>query len=174
MGDSSTARKMVVSQVILLLLAMTMTFSLALEHQGTAIYHVCSVITKFVCIIFLVIVLDPSLSVSRPVLVCPGSMPVFVCNTTEGSLLWETIISSTISTFIYDENLGRQSPKILGNFTLYRDGVAVDMTTSTATAVNSTAVLTDPVQLSHDSVTLRCSEDSDLNKFNEAVLSVGK
>ena len=97
---------------------------------------------------------------------------MFVCNTTEGGLLWET--SSAISNFIYDENLDRQSPIILGNFTLYRDGVAVNMVTTLATAVNSTAVLTDPVQLSHDGVTLRCSEDSDLNKFSEAVLSVGK
>ena len=119
------------------------------------------------------IVLNPSLSESHAVMVCPGSMPVFVCNTTEGGLLWETA-SSAISNFIYDENLDRQSPIILGNFTLYRNGVAVDMTTHLATAVNSTAVLTDPVQLSHDGVTLRCSEDSDLTRYNEAVLSVGK
>ena len=121
---------------------------------------------------YVVIVLDPSLSVSRPVLVCPGTMPKFVCNTTEGGLLWET--SSTSSNFIYDHNLNRDSPRILGNFTLHRDGVAVDMTTNLATAVNSTAVLTDPVQLSHDGVTLRCSENTDLDKFSEAVLSVGK
>ena len=124
------------------------------------------------CTIHVVIVLDPSLSVSRPVLVCPGTMPVFVCNTTEGSLLWET--SSTSANNLYDENLNRQSPRTLGNFTLHRDGVAVDMTTNLATAVNSTAVLTDPVQLSHDGVTLRCFEDSDPSKFNEAVLNVGK
>ena len=103
---------------------------------------------------YLAYVLDPSPSKSRnDVLVCLGSMPVFVCNTTEGSLLWETIISSTISNFLYDDNLSRQSPKILGNYTIYRNGVAVDMTASMATAVNSTAVLTDPVQLSHDGVT---------------------
>ena len=120
--------------------------------------------------------LNPSLSgtiASRPVLVCPGSMPVFVCNTTEGGLLWETNSTNTNNNFIYNEK-DKTSPRILGNFTIYRDGVAVNMTTSTATAVNSTAVLTDPVQLSHDGVTLRCYEDSDLTKYSEAVLSVGK
>ena len=120
---------------------------------------------------FCVVILDPSESNSRSVPVCLGSMPVFVCKTTEGSLLWES--SSTSSNCIYDENLSRQSPKILGDFTLYRDGVAVDMATNFATAVNSTAVLTDPVQLSHDGVTLRCSENIDPNnKFSEAILSV--
>ena len=99
---------------------------------------------------------------------------MFVCNTTEGSLLWETIISSTILNFLYDDNLSRQSPKSLGNYTIYRNGVAVDMTTSMATAVNSTAVLTDPVQLSHDGVTLKCYENTDLDQYSEAVLSVGK
>ena len=124
--------------------------------------------------IMIVIVLEPSRSKIRPVPVCPGSMPVFVCNTTEGGLLWET--SSAISNFIYDENLDRLSPRTLGNFTLYRDGVAVNMNTNLATAVNSTAVLTDPVQLSHDGVTLRCSENSlNVTKYySEAVLSVGK
>ena len=50
----------------------------------------------------------------------------------------------------------------------------MDMTTSMATAVNSTAVLTDPVQLSHDGVTLKCYENTDLDQYSEAVLSVGK
>ena len=49
------------------------------------------------------------------------------------------------------------SPVTLGNFTLSRDG-------ANATAVNSTAVLTDPVQLSHDGVTLKCTE-----KFPESL-----
>ena len=117
-------------------------------------------------------ILDPSKSNSRSVPVCIDSTTVvFVCKTTEGSLLWES--SSTSSNCIYDEDLSRLSPKILGVFTLYRDGVAVDMTTTFATAVNSTAVLTDPVQLSHDGVRLRCSENKDPNnKFSEAVLSV--
>ena len=105
-------------------------------------------------------------------LVCLESMPVFVCNTTEGSLLWDT--NSTSANCVYDENLNRQSPKILGVFTLYRDRVAVNMATMSATAVNSTAVLTDPVQLSHDGVTLRCYENSDLTKYSETVLNVGK
>ena len=117
-------------------------------------------------------ILDPSKSVSRFVLVCLGSTPVFVCNTTEGGLLWET--SSALANYLYDENLSRQSPRTLGVFTLYRDGVAVNMATNLAAAVNSTAVLTDPVQLSHDGVTLRCYEDADLTKYSEAVLSVGK
>ena len=145
-------------------------------RSGTPRYsnHVCSVIIMEHLYVYnhIVIKLDPSLSVSRPVLICPGSMPVFECNTTEGSLLWET--SSTSGNNLYDDNLNRPSPKILGNFTLYRDGVAVNMTTNLATAVNSTAVLTDPVQLSHNNVTLRCSEDSNLTKYNEVVLSVGK
>ena len=117
-------------------------------------------------------ILDPSESNSRSVPVCIDSTTVvFVCNTTEGSLLWGT--SSTSSNCIYDEDLSRQSPKILGDFTLHRDGVAVDMTTNLATAVNSTAVLTDPVQLSHDGVTLTCAENKDpINKFSKAVLSV--
>ena len=98
---------------------------------------------------------------------------MFVCNTTKGSLLWAT--SSTSSNFIYDANDKRQSPRALGNFTLCRDGVNVDMNTMLATAVNSTAKLTVPVQLSHDGVTLRCSEDSNPNKYyDEVVLSVGK
>ena len=118
------------------------------------------------------IVLNPSLSESHTVLVCLESMPVFVCNTTEGSLLWET--NSTSANCVYDANLNRQSPKSLGVFTLYRDRVAVNMATMSATAVNSTAVLTDPVQLSHDGVTLRCYENSDLTKYSETVLNVGK
>ena len=75
-----------------------------------------------------VIVLNPSLSESHTVLVCLESMPVFVCNTTEGSLLWDT--NSTSANCVYDENLNRQSPKILGVFTLYRDRVAVNMATN--------------------------------------------
>ena len=116
--------------------------------------------------------LDPSLSENRPVLVCLGSMPVFVCNTTEGALLWET--SSTLANCIYDSNLNRQSPKILGIFTLYRDEVSIDMNTNSSTAVNSRAILTNPVQLSHDGVTLKCYENTDLSKFSEVVLNVGK
>ena len=122
-------------------------------------------------------ILDPSQPGNRSVLVCPGSKPVFVCNTTEGGLLWDTSTSftnnSTSSNFLYDANLNRQSPRILRNFTVYRDGVAVSMTTMLATAVNSTAILTDPVQLSHDGITLKCLEDSDLTKFSGAILSVG-
>ena len=147
------------NHVLSVILSTIMICSLALEHRGTALNHVCSVIIRT---IHVVIVLDPSLSVSRPVLVCPGTMPVFVCNTTEGGLLWET--SSTNANNLYDENLNRQSPRTLGNFTLHRDGVAVNMATNLATAVNSTAVLTDPVQLSHDGVTLRCYETTDLTK----------
>ena len=121
-----------------------------------------------------VVILDPSKSNSRVVPICIDSattiMMKFVCNTTEGSLIWET--SSTASNYLFDQNLGRQSPKSLGVFTLYRDGVAVNMATTFASAVNSTAVLTDPVQLSHDGVTLKCSEYTDLTKYSKVVLSV--
>ena len=90
-----------------------------------------------------------------------------VCNTTNGSLVWETS-SAQGTNWEYDVNLQRLSPVTLGNFTLSRDG-------ANATAVNSTAVLTDPVQLLHDNVTLRCSENSpDLSDFREIFLSVGK
>ena len=97
---------------------------------------------------------------------------MFVCNTTEGSLFWET--SSTDVNCVYDENLNRQSPKDLGDFILYRDGVSVSMTTNFATAVNSSAVLANPVQLSHNGVTLKCYENTDLNQFSEVILNVGK
>ena len=98
---------------------------------------------------------------------------MFVCNTTEGSLLWETS-SAPGANWEYDNN-HRDSPKKLGNFTLNETGVAVNPNTNRTAAVNSTAVLTDPVQLSHDNVTLRCSENKDPNnKFIEAVLRVGK
>ena len=103
---------------------------------------------------------------------------MFVCNTTEGSLQWETN-SAPAANWEYDNNLKRKSPEKFGNFTLYRNGVhevlAVNVNDANKTAaVNSTAVLTDPVQQSHDGVTLRCSENSNLSKFSEAVLSVGK
>ena len=117
--------------------------------------------------------LDPSSSKSSDdVLVCVGSMPVFVCNTTEGSLLWET--NSSDANCVYDEVLMRESPKDLGDFTLHRDGVFVSNATTLATAVNSTAMLAVPVQLSHNDVTLKCYENSDLNKFSEIILNVGK
>ena len=117
--------------------------------------------------------LDPSPSRSSvDVLVCLGSMPVFVCNTTEGSLLWET--SSTVANCVYDEDLLRESPKVLGYFILHRDGVFVSNATTFATAVNSTAMLAVPVQLSHDGVTLKCYENTDFNQFSEIILNVGK
>ena len=121
----------------------------------------------------LVVRLDPSPSKSQvDVLVCLGSMPVFVCNTTEGSLLWGT--NSTVASCVYDEDLMQESPKVLGDFILHRDGVFVSNATTFATAVNSTAMLAVPVQLSHNDVTLKCSENTDLNQFSEIILNVGK
>ena len=104
---------------------------------------------------YCIVILDPSNSSgsrTRGLLVCLNSTVVFVCNTTKNSLVWATS-SAQGSNWKYDENPERHSPVTLGNFTLSRDG-------ANATAVNSTAVLTDPVQLSHDGVTLKCTENS--------------
>ena len=108
-------------------------------------------------------------------LVCLGSQPVFVCNTTEGGLLWETSNGLASSNFLYDGN-DRESPRMLGIFTLHRDGIdkVVNGSITFARSVNSTAVLNDPVVSSHDGVTLKCFEDSNTTKSSEVTLSVGK
>ena len=155
-------------------LLFTAIFSLAFASKlCKIIQNNCNCLAPIITDVHAVpVLLDPSLSASRSVLVCLGSMPVFVCNTTEGSLLWET--SSTLVNCIYDNNLNRETPKNLGVFTVYRDEVFIDMNTNFSTAVNSRAILTNPVQLSQNDVTLRCSENTDLTKFSEVVLNVGK
>ena len=96
---------------------------------------------------------------------CPGSTAAFECQTTHGSLLWET--SSTAANHIFDNPA--QSPKVLGIFLLHLDGIL--LTNGTVSAVNSTAVVSN-VQPSYNGTTLKCSEDADLSMFSEAVLKV--
>lgn len=96
---------------------------------------------------------------------CPGSTAVFGCQSTHGSLLWET--SSTGANHIFD-NPG-QSSKVLGIFLLHLDGIL--RLNGTVLAVNSTAVVSN-VRPSYNGITLKCSEDADLSIFSEAVLRV--
>ena len=93
---------------------------------------------------------------------------MFVCNTTKNSLEFGRPAQLKVLTGNMMKILKDTHHVTLGNFTLSRDG-------ANATAVNSTAVLTDPVQLSHDGVTLKCTENSpNLSDYTEVVLSVGK
>ena len=96
---------------------------------------------------------------------CPGSTAEYKCQTTEGSLLWET--STTAANHVFDNPT--QSSKKLGIFLLQLDGILI--TNGTVLAVNSTAVVSN-LQLSHNGTTLKCSEDTDLSMFREAVLRV--
>ena len=96
---------------------------------------------------------------------CPGSTAEFECQTTEGSLLWET--SSTAANHIFDDPA--QSSKLLGIFLLQLDGIL--LTNGKVSAVNSTAVVSN-IQPSYNGTTLKCYEDADLSMFREAVLRV--
>ena len=96
---------------------------------------------------------------------CPGSTAVFFCNTTMGSLLWET--SNTTANHLF--NNPAQSPNTLGIFLLYLDGISP--TSGPVKAVNSTAVVSD-VLLSYDGISLKCSEYADLSIFRETILNV--
>ena len=97
---------------------------------------------------------------------CPGSTAEFNCQTTEGSLLWET--SGTTANHVFNNPL--QSPAMLGIFLLSLDGIT-QTTGGTVTAVNSTAVVSN-VQTSFNGTVLKCSEFGDLNMFHETVLRV--
>ena len=96
---------------------------------------------------------------------CPGSTAMFVCNTTMGSLLWET--SSTTSNHVF--NNPTQSSSTLGIFQLHLDGISQTNASGTVKAVNSTAVVSD-VLLSYDGISLKCSEYADLSIFSETIL----
>ena len=96
---------------------------------------------------------------------CPGSTAEFECQTTEGSLLWET--SSTHANHIFDDPT--QSSIELGIFLLQLDGIL--HINGNVLAVNSTAVVSN-VQPSYNGTMLKCSEDADLSIFREAVLRV--
>ena len=96
---------------------------------------------------------------------CPGSTAEFECQTTEGSLLWET--SSTV--FNHAFNDPTQPSRTLGIFLLRLDGIS--QTNGMVSAVNSTAVVSN-IQLFYNGTTLRCSENADLNMFSETVLRV--
>ena len=96
---------------------------------------------------------------------CPGSTAEFECQTTEGSLLWET--ASTHANHIYD-NPG-QSSKMLGIFLLHLDGIS--LMNGMVLAVNSTAVVSN-IQPSYNGTALKCSEYTELTMFRETVLRV--
>ena len=96
---------------------------------------------------------------------CPGSTAAFECQTTKGSLLWET--SSTHANHIYDNPA--QSSKMLGIFLLHLDEIL--LTGGIVSAVNSTAVVSN-VQPSDNGTVLKCSEYTDLTMFRETVLRV--
>lgn len=95
---------------------------------------------------------------------CLGSTAVFVCNTTIGSLLWET--SNTSANHLF--NNPTQSSSTLGIFRLHLDGIS---TSGKVNAVNSTAVVGD-VLLSYDGTLLKCSEYANLSIFRETNLKV--
>ena len=98
---------------------------------------------------------------------CPGSTASFECQTTEGSLLWET--SSTHVNHIFDNPT--QPSRMLGFFLLRLDGISLLTNGSVVLAVNSTAVVSN-VQPSYNGTVLRCSEFADLSVFIETVLRV--
>ena len=97
---------------------------------------------------------------------CPGSTAEFECQTTEGSLLWET--SSTFHNHVFDNPT--QPPRMLGIFLLSLDGISL-LTNGTVSAVNSTAVVSN-VQPSNNGSTLKCSENADISMFSETVLRI--
>ena len=97
---------------------------------------------------------------------CPGSTAEFECQTTEGSLLWET--SSTFLNHVFDNPT--QPPRMLGIFLLSLDGISL-LPNGTVSAVNSTAVVSN-VQLSNNGTMLKCSENVDISMFGETVLRV--
>ena len=94
---------------------------------------------------------------------CPGSNAAFKCQTTKGSLLWET--SSAHANHIFDAPM--QPPRMLGIFLLRLDGISL-LTNGSVSAVNSTAVVSN-VQPSYNGTVLRCSEFADL-MFNETLV----
>ena len=96
---------------------------------------------------------------------CPGSTAEYKCQTTEGSLLWET--SETPENFIFDNMT--QPQRSLGIFLLRVDGVS--LMNGMVSAVNSTAVVSN-VQPSYNGTVLRCSEYADLSMLREIVLRV--
>ena len=97
---------------------------------------------------------------------CPESTAEFQCQTTEGSLLWET--SSTALNHVFDSP--SQPSRMLGIFLLSLDGISL-LTNGTVSAVNSTAVVSD-VQPSYNGTVLKCSEFANLSMFSETVLRV--
>ena len=98
---------------------------------------------------------------------CPGSTAAFECQTTEGSLLWET--SSTAFNHAFNDPTQPPTRK-LGIFLLRLDGI-ISQTNGMVSAVNSTAVV-DNVKLSDSGTTLKCSENVNLSMFSETVLRV--
>ena len=90
---------------------------------------------------------------------------MFFCNTTMGSLLWET--SNTTANHLF--NNPAQSSSTLGIFQLHLDGIL--LINGTVTAVNSTAVVSD-VLPHYNGALLKCSEYADLSISRETILKV--
>ena len=91
---------------------------------------------------------------------------MFSCNTTMGSLLWET---NATANHIF--NNPAQSSSTLGIFRLHLDGISLTAGGTVTSAVNSTAVVSD-VLPSYDGILLKCSEYADLSIFSETILKV--
>ena len=97
---------------------------------------------------------------------CPGSTAIFYCNTTMGSLLWET--NNTIANYIF--NNPAQSSSTMGIFRVHLDGITLTNGT-VASAVNSTAFVSD-VLPDYNGTLLKCSEYADLSISSETILKV--
>ena len=90
---------------------------------------------------------------------------MFCCNTTMGSLLWET--SNTSANHLF--NNPAQSSSTLGIFRLHLNGIL--LINGTVTAVNSTAVVSDLLP-HYNGALLKCSEYADLSISRETILKV--
>ena len=115
---------------------------------------------------YILVVLQKAGDVSFGSQFCPGSTAEYKCQTTEGSLLWET--SGTVENHIF-HNMTQSAQKHLGLFLLSLDEIS--LMNGTVLGVNSTAVVNN-VQPSYNGTVLRCSEFANLSMFSEAVLRV--